>query len=104
MRGHSFLVEPSHNPLLVVDAGAHKCEFANIIASTLPSRVIAFEPNGGLDVFVHPAVKLIQCALSHSDGQCVLSVDQNPEASSVCAENYFLPSSHVYLLTRAYGA
>lgn len=81
-RGHSFLGSLVRPGGLVIDAGAHRCEFANAIAEKYNVSVISLEPN--LSLFpdrLDPRVVLLRAAIAVQDGEAVFAIDDNPEAS-----------------------
>lgn len=81
-RGHSFLVSLITPGGLVIDAGAHRCEFSNAMAEKYETAVVSLEPNSALSPDkVHPRVTLLRAALSVQDGEAVFAIDDNPEAS-----------------------
>lgn len=83
-RGHTFVSSPSLRGSSVIDAGAHRCEFAEIIARNYGARVIALEPNKELPVeHRHPDIALVRAALSDDDGEGMLFLDENPEGSTI---------------------
>lgn len=85
LRGHSFVRTSIGAGGVVIDGGAHRCEFANEIASRFDVRVIALEPNPALATGDrHPQVTLVRGALADSDGSAFFKVDENPEASALC--------------------
>lgn len=83
-RGHTFVLSPGLLGSAVIDAGAHRCEFAYMMASKYGARVIALEPNRALPVdHSHEEVTLLRVALSEADGEGSLFIDDNPEGSSI---------------------
>lgn len=86
-RGHSFLASLLTPGGLIIDAGAHRCEFANALADGYGASVISLEPNANLaPASVHPQVTLIKAALAAEDGEAVFGVAANPEASRLILE------------------
>lgn len=81
-RGHSFLASLVTPGGLVIDAGAHRCEFANAIAEKYNVSVLSLEPNLSLSPNrLHPQVVLLRAAIAAHDGEAVFAIDDNPEAS-----------------------
>lgn len=69
---------------LVIDAGAHRCEFANAMAEKYGVSVISLEPNDAISPsYIHPRVTLMRAALAGQDGEAIFAVDDNPEASRI---------------------
>ena len=86
-RGHTFFSSSSLAGGLVIDGGAHRCEFANIMASTYDSRVVALEPNAALSIdHLHPNIELARAALSNGDSDGLLYLNENPEGSSIISD------------------
>lgn len=87
-RGHTFVWCDSLRGSMVIDAGAHRCEFAHILASKYGARVIALEPNNTLSAdHSHKEVRLLRSALADADGQGALFIGDNLEASSIIHED-----------------
>jgi FkbM family methyltransferase len=85
-RGHSFLGSLITRGGVVIDAGAHRCEFANALAEKYGVSVISLEPNEALTpTYIHPNVTLLKVALAAQDGNAVFAIDENPEASRLIA-------------------
>lgn len=83
-RGHSFLASLVTPGGLVIDAGAHRCEFANQLAVKYGARIISLEPNSELRVgSLAENVTLLRAALAGKDGEAEFSISTNPEASSL---------------------
>ncbi|MEJ6012159.1 FkbM family methyltransferase [Novosphingobium aquae] len=83
-RGHSFLASLVTPGGLVIDAGAHLCEFANAMAEKYGVSVISLEPNEALSPdYIDPRVTLLRAALAAGDGEAVFAIDDNPEASRI---------------------
>lgn len=86
-RGHTFVWSRSLHGSMIIDAGAHRCEFAYMMASKYGARVIALEPNSALPVnHSHQQIRLLRAALAVVDGQGSLFIDDNLEASSIIHE------------------
>jgi FkbM family methyltransferase len=84
VRGHSFLASLIKSGGVVIDAGAHRCEFANAIAEKYDTTVISLEPNEALKpYYVNPRVILLRAALAAQDGKASFTIDNNPEASRI---------------------
>jgi FkbM family methyltransferase len=87
-RGHTFVCSPSLGGTTIIDAGAHRCEFASIMATTYGARVIALEPNPALSVeHHHPDITLVRAALSNEDGVGSFCLDENPEGGAIVCKN-----------------
>lgn len=83
-RGHTFIYSPGLRGSAVIDGGAHRCEFADIMASTYGARVIGLEPNSELPIdYHHPDIALVRAALSDDDGEGAFFLDENPEGGSI---------------------
>jgi len=83
-RGHTFICSPVLRGSTVIDGGAHRCEFAGIMARNYGTRVIALEPNTALPVeHCHPDISLVRAALSAEDGEGSFFLNENPEGSSI---------------------
>lgn len=111
-RGHSFLGSLLTPCGLVIDAGAHRCEFANSLAERYGTCVIALEPNAKLrPVSVHPRVTLLRTALATEDGKAAFAVHPNPEASTLIGnsarifeETHIIPTRSLSSLVNQYKA
>ena len=84
LRGHSFLDTNLAPGAVVVDGGAHKCEFANAIASAYKVTVVALEPNAALEPLPpEEGVTLHRLALAGEDGTATFHIDTCAESSSL---------------------
>ena len=93
VRGHTFIASRLGPGSLVLDAGAHRCEFANAMAKRFGCRVIALEPNSTLlREPTEAGVTLVNAALSGADGTATLVLDENPEGSSIIQDHSPRPS------------
>jgi FkbM family methyltransferase len=101
-RGHSFLASLITPGGVIIDAGAHRCEFANAMAQKWGASVVSLEPNEALyPAYIDPRVRLLRAALADQDGEAIFTIDGNPEASRIIHNNGSAAAEGVSVQTRS---
>ncbi|WP_394729439.1 FkbM family methyltransferase [Altererythrobacter sp. GH1-8] len=102
VRGHSFLASLITPGGIVIDAGAHRCEFANRLSSEYGVTVISIEPNADLSSDrLEQDVTLLRAALAGKDGEVEFAIDANPEASSIVSRPSSNPARTQFVTARS---
>lgn len=85
IRGHTIYMPPLGEDSLVIDAGAHKGEFADEIHSLTGCRCLQVEPHPLLFKDLNPPSRgsKVHAALSFEDGEQAFSFDSNLEGGSI---------------------
>ena len=83
-RGHTYFAPAMSPSAMIIDAGAHRLEFAMIMHRRFGCSVIALEPNASLLATPHASgVRVLVAALASRDGPVSFTIDENPEASTI---------------------
>jgi FkbM family methyltransferase len=85
LRGHTYYEPLVRMDGFVIDAGAHKLEFARGVSLATGCRVVAIEPNRELlsGIRVPEKVTVVDSALDAESRSATFSISDNPEASSI---------------------
>ncbi|MBL7040625.1 MAG: FkbM family methyltransferase [Pirellulaceae bacterium] len=85
VRDHSAWIRPIGPDSVVVDLGAHKCEFAHFFKREFGCPVFCAEPNERVPSCL-PADQVDRIAIAGTTGSRRFSLSPNPEASSIFPE------------------
>jgi len=85
IRGHSIWVSPLSSSSIVVDAGAHKGQFSQMLHAVTGARCLLIEANPDLAqrCQVPEGCSVLAAGLSSSDGEAGFIANENPEMGSI---------------------
>ena len=97
IRGHHVRVDILDRESIIVDAGAHRGEFSSDLHKLTGCRCLLIEANPDLAAKLRQLQlgPVINAALTTSDGETVLAVRENLEASSIFPRSNYGPETTV---------
>ena len=97
IRGHHVRVDILDRESIIVDAGAHRGEFSSDLHKLTGCRCLLIEANPDLAAELRQLQlgPVINAALTTSDGETVLAVRENLEASSIFPTSNYGPETTV---------